>query len=94
MNVYKFETLNELGYAKDPHSVFLIVRNEFKSIHSYTVTDGYVDVPKADFRLYPIWEDHLNDEGEVYYELYGKKRETDPEQMLGVIKIEKFTTID
>ena len=98
MNVYKFETLNEFGYAKDPHRVFLIVRNELKSIHKYTVTDGFKEVPKADFRMYPVWEDRLKSDGEVYFELYGKRKpdvdRTINGEMLGIIKIEEFTTID
>ena len=94
MNVYKFETLNEFGYAKDPHRVFLIVRDELRNIHSYTVTDGYNEVHRSEFKAYPVWEDHLNDDGEVYYELYGKRRIVDKDEMLGIIKIEKLTTID
>ena len=94
MNVYKFETLNEFGYCKDPHTAFLIVRDELKKVHSYTVTDGFNEVPKADFRLYPVWADHLDDTGEVYYEIYGCKHRDDKESMLGVVKIEKFRTVD
>ena len=94
MNVYKFETLEEFGYAKDPHRVFLLVRNELKRIHEYTVTDGFKEVPKADFRMYPTWEDHLKNDGEVYFELYGKRKHTDKEEMLGLIKITRFSTID
>lgn len=94
MNVYKFETLNEFGYAKDPRSVFMIVRDELRSIYSYAVTDGYNEVPRSEFKAYPVWADHLNDDGEIYYELYGKRRVDDKDEMLGIIKIEKLTTID
>ena len=96
--MYKFETLNEFGYAKDPHRVFIIVRDELRSIHNYSVTDGYVDVPKAEFRTYKVWADHLKSNGEVYFEVYGDHRPnvdcTSRGEMLGTIKIEKFTTID
>ena len=93
-----FETLNEFGYAKDPHRVFLIVRDELKSIHNYNVTDGYIDVPKADFRTYTVWADRLKNDGDVYFEVYGTRRAdvdcVSNGEMLGIIKIEKFTTID
>ena len=94
MNVYKFETLYEFGYCKDPHTAFMMARAELKKVHSYTVTDGFSDVPKSDFRMYPVWWDHLENDGEVYYEVYGCKNRGDKSQMLGVIKIEKFQTVD
>ena len=94
MNVYKFETLHEFGYAKDPHTVFMIVRAELKNVYSYSVTDGFKDVDKSEFRFYPNWCEDLKNDGEVYYELYGKKKSTDTDSMLGVIKIERFCTVD
>lgn len=94
MNVYRFETLHEFGYCKDPHTVFLILRAELKNVYSYTVTDGVNDVPKQDFRMYPTWCDKLDKEGEVYYELYGCRNRLDTESMLGILKIEKFQTVD
>ena len=94
MNVYKFETLNEFGYAKDPHTVFMIVREELEYVHSYSVTDGFKDVGKSEFRSYQKWCENLKNNGEVYYELYGKKKSKDTESMLGVIKIERFCTVD
>lgn len=89
MNVYKFETFHEFGYCRDPHKVFLIVRKDMRGCQEYEVTDGHKEVPKSDFKAYPTWERLLNTTGEVYFEVYSKDK-----GMLGVIKIEKFETID
>lgn len=95
--MYKFETLKEFGYAKDPHTVFAIVQEELKKVSEYEVTDGLNNyVPKSEFRNFKSWSYKLRNEGEVYYELYGKYRfkEDRAQEMLGLIKVEKFTTID
>ena len=93
MKLYSFETLNDFGYCRDPHTVYTEALSQVSKLDHYTITDGKKDVHKRKFKYYGSWQGYLNRDGEVYFEVYGGKA-GEPERFQGIIKIEEFVTKD